>query len=91
MPLASAVQHLSRKASLLDPAQLDHIEGRLTALSTKMNQLAEQSSATKDETEQGKKVSEMYDLMVKCEQMTSALPEISQRLAAVHSLHEQGI
>jgi len=32
----------------------------------------------------------MYDLIVKCEQMTAALPEISQRLAAIHALHEQG-
>ncbi|XP_059469995.1 dynactin subunit 2 [Neocloeon triangulifer] len=91
MCLAAAVQHLSRKASLLDSAQLDHIEGRLTALSTKMNQLAEQSSASKEENHQDKKVSEMYDLIVKCEQMTASLPDIAQRLAAIHSLHEQAL
>ncbi|CAB3378752.1 Hypothetical predicted protein [Cloeon dipterum] len=91
MSLSAAVQFLSRKATLLDSAQLDHIEGRLTALSTKMNQLVEQSSASKEENEQDKKVSEMYDLIVKCEQLTAALPEIANRLAAVHSLHEQAL
>jgi len=54
--LAAAVQQLSKKVTLLDPAQLDHIEGRLTALSTKMNQLTEQTNAAKDDSEQGKKV-----------------------------------
>lgn len=33
----------------------------------------------------------MYDMVVKCEQMSAALPGITQRLAAVHSLHEQGL
>lgn len=56
LTLAAAVQQLSKKVTLLDPAQLDHIEGRLTALSTKMNQLTEQTNAAKDDSEQGKKV-----------------------------------
>jgi hypothetical protein len=55
LSLASAVQLLSTKASLLDSAQLDHIEGRLTALASKMNQIAEQSAPT-EEMEQDKKV-----------------------------------
>lgn len=60
------MQQLSKKVTLLDPAQLDHIEGRLTALSSKMNQLAEQTNVAKDDSEQGKKVKLGKDTLEKC-------------------------
>lgn len=46
--LYEAAQQLCAKASLLDSAQLDHIEGRLTALQQKMNSVAEQKSSPED-------------------------------------------
>jgi hypothetical protein len=49
------VQLLGAKTAVLDSAQLDHIEGRLSALSSKMNQIAEQSGP-REIAEQEKKV-----------------------------------
>lgn len=54
--LVEAVQVLSAQTNLLDSAQLDHIEGRLTALAQKLNQIAEKGSSVED-TEKDRKVS----------------------------------
>lgn len=42
--LMDTAQHLSATASMLDSAQLDHIEGRLTALNQTLDAIAEKRS-----------------------------------------------
>ncbi|KAF4520471.1 hypothetical protein B566_EDAN004722 [Ephemera danica] len=84
------VQSLSIKTSVLDSAQLDHIEGRLTALATKMNQISEQS-ASKEICEQEQKISELYDLALKCENLFTLLPQVTERMAAIQVLQEQAL
>jgi dynactin-2 len=54
--LVEIAQQLSAKASLLDSAQLDHIEGRITALTQKMDSINEKSAATPEEAERNHKV-----------------------------------
>lgn len=49
-------QHLSATASLLDSAQLDHIEGRLSALSQKLDAIAEKKKALQQDEEKDKMV-----------------------------------
>lgn len=49
-------QHLSATASLLDSQQLDHIEGRLTALSQKLDSIAEKKKTIAADTEKDKMV-----------------------------------
>lgn len=54
--LLEVAQYLSATASMLDSAQLDHIEGRLTALSQKMDSLSEKERQTSYSSEDQQKV-----------------------------------
>ena len=54
--LLEIAQLLSAKASLLDSAQLDHIEGRLTALAQKMDTIREKTAASPEDAERNQKV-----------------------------------
>lgn len=81
---------LNAKLSLLEPAQLDHTEGRLHALNQKLNQIAEKKSVIQ-EADSLNKVSELYELMKKWEHTTASLPEIVDRMIALKELHEQAL
>jgi molybdopterin-biosynthesis enzyme MoeA-like protein len=54
--LAEVAQQLNAKANLLDSAQLDHIEGRLAALSQKMDSMNEKTASTPEDAERNQKV-----------------------------------
>lgn len=54
--LVEVAQQLNAKANLLDSAQLDHIEGRLTALSQKMDSINEKTASTPENAERNQKV-----------------------------------
>jgi len=54
--LVEVAQELNAKANLLDSAQLDHIEGRLTALAQKMDSINEKTAATHEDIERNHKV-----------------------------------
>lgn len=82
----SAVTALGQRLSLLEPAQLDHIEGRLHAVHTKMNAIAEKAEASPDKQT---KVQELHELMQKCDVLCSALPEVVERLVALQGLHNE--
>lgn len=49
-----AVQVLSARLALLEPAHLDHIEGRLHAVHTRMNSISEKKAAIEDADKQSK-------------------------------------
>lgn len=83
-----AVQVLSSRLSLLEPAHLDHIEGRLHSVHTRMNSIAEKKQAIDDADKQSK-VSDLYELVKKSEVLCSALPEVVDRLVSLEGLHEQ--
>ncbi|RXG53173.1 Dynactin subunit 2, partial [Armadillidium vulgare] len=88
--LLGAVEILSSRLALLEPTHLDHVEGRLHAVHTRMNAISEKKTAVEDANKQSK-VSELYDLMKKCEVLTAALPEIVDRLSSVENLHQEGV
>lgn len=54
--LLETVQYLSATASLLDSSQLDHIEGRLTALAQKLDSIAAKKKAVAIDEEKDKMV-----------------------------------
>jgi len=54
--LVEGAQELNAKAYLLDTAQLDHIEGRLTALMQKMDSINEKTAHTLEDIERNHKV-----------------------------------
>nr|XP_015838591.1 PREDICTED: dynactin subunit 2 [Tribolium castaneum] len=55
--LLETAQHLSATASLLDSAQLDHIEGRLSCLQQKLDAIAEKKKEIAQDEEKDKMVS----------------------------------
>ncbi|KAG0711902.1 Dynactin subunit 2-A [Chionoecetes opilio] len=85
-----AVQVLSARLALLEPAHLDHVEGRLHAIHTRMNSISEKKAAIEDADKQSK-VSELYELVKKTESLCSALPEVVNRLVSLEALHDQAM
>ena len=85
-----AVDVLNTKLSLLNPSNLDHIEGRLSALLQKMNIVVDQKGVVDDAEKQGK-IEELYDLCVKGEANSVVLSDVVDRLDALQSLHENAL
>lgn len=54
--LLEAAQYLSATASLLDSSQLDHIEGRLSALSQKLEAISQKKKELQQDEEKDKMV-----------------------------------
>ncbi|XP_071530050.1 dynactin subunit 2 [Panulirus ornatus] len=88
--VVGAVQVLSARLALLEPAHLDHVEGRLHAVHTRMNSISEKKAAIEDADKQSK-VSELYELVKKTEALCSALPEVVDRLVSLEALHDQAM
>ncbi|KAI4461582.1 dynactin subunit [Holotrichia oblita] len=87
--LLEAAQQLSATASMLDSAQLDHIEGRLTALTQKLEAVAENRKQISNDTEGDEKVQELYNIVKANEHVSKILPETVERLTALKALHEK--
>ena len=85
-----AVTALSSRLSLLDPGHLDHIEGRLHQVHTRMNQIQEKKQAIEDADKQSK-IAELYESMKKTEALCSSVPAVMERLMALEGLHEQAM
>lgn len=61
--LLETAQYLSATASLLDSAQLDHIEGRLSCLQQKLDAIAEKKKEIAQDEEKDKMVSQQKTLI----------------------------
>ncbi|XP_037032946.1 dynactin subunit 2 [Bradysia coprophila] len=85
--LLDAVQQLATKAALLQPTQLDLIEARLNNLATKMDAIAEKSTATNQDSTRDQKTMELYEIAKRTEPITQILPDMLNRMKALESLH----
>ncbi|XP_076265791.1 dynactin subunit 2 [Rhynchophorus ferrugineus] len=85
--LLEAAQYLSATASLLDSAQLDHIEGRLSALDQKLDQISKKKQEIQQDDEKDKMILELYDLVKNSENITKLLPPTIERLKSLEALH----
>eukprot|EP00095_Tigriopus_kingsejongensis_P008970 maker-scaffold334_size202906-snap-gene-1.31 protein:Tk08970 transcript:maker-scaffold334_size202906-snap-gene-1.31-mRNA-1 annotation:"dynactin subunit 2" len=81
-----AIQVLSKRTALLEPAHLDHVEGRLAALQSKMNSIAERKPILADQAKQSK-IDELYDMVHRSVGQTQMLEEVVERLEALQDLH----
>lgn len=88
--LLDAVQQLATKAALLQPTQLDLIEARLNNLATKMDAIAEKSTATNQDSTRDQKTLELYEIAKRTEPITQILPDMLNRMKALESLHNYG-
>lgn len=85
-----AVSVINSKLSLLEPANLDHVEVRLHSVIQKLDKIAEKKS-TQDDAEKQNKISELYGMVKKWESVADVLPQVVDRLSALKDLHEQAL
>lgn len=88
--LLDSVQKISTKAALLQPAQLDDIEARIAALTTKLNTINQKCSYLGRKTGDDDKVQELFAIAKKTEPVTKLLPNMLQRMKTLEELHNYG-
>ncbi|KAL1494229.1 hypothetical protein ABEB36_009855 [Hypothenemus hampei] len=87
--LLEAAQHLSATASLLDSSQLDHIEGRLSALAQKLEAIGLKKKELQQDEEKDKMIMELYEQVKNSENITKLLPQTIERLKALEAFHNK--
>lgn len=87
--LLETAEHLSATASLLDSAQLDHIEGRLGALAQKLEGIAEKKKQMQQDEEKDKIILELFEMVKNTEHVSKLLPKTIARLKALEELHKK--
>lgn len=88
--VSDAVAVLTRKISQLDPSHLEQIDGRLTSLIQKLNQVQEQKSKLEN-VERDARLSSLLQILKETESQRLALPVIASRLNSLSDLEQQGM
>lgn len=88
--LIDSVQHISTKAALLQPSQLDQIETRIAALATKLNTINDKCNSLGRNTENDDKIQELYAIAKKTEPLAKVLPNVLERMETLEQLHNYG-
>ena len=88
--VSDAVAVLSRKVSQLDPSHLEQIDGRLTSLSQKLNQIQERKARVENVERDGR-LSSLLQVCKETESQRLALPVIVSRLNSLSQLEQQGM
>lgn len=88
--VSDAVSVLTRKVSQLDPSHLEQIDGRLTSLIQKLNQVQERKSKLEN-VERDARLSNLLQLLKETESQRLALPVIASRLNSLSDLEQQGM
>ncbi|XP_044732030.1 dynactin subunit 2 [Chrysoperla carnea] len=86
--ILEAIQYLTAKSSALDSTQLDHIEGRLIALTQKMNTIAKQRTGTAQDAELEQMANELLNTIKKTKGKSTATEdqEIHQMVVDLYEL-----
>jgi len=91
--LSEAASLLSAKTTILQPKNLDHIEGRLAVLQQKLNSEEERPPPEGEEEEQHQrnldKVRHLANISGKSEEWAHEIPDLIDRMEALSPLHEQ--
>ena len=87
--LAKCMQILESRKSLLNPQHIDHVEGRLSALTYKINSISEQKTAV-EAANKDDKLSKLSGLLSgQCVLATAVLPHLVTRLESVAQLQTE--
>lgn len=86
--IGGAVNVLTAKTALLDPNNLDHVEGRLAALQQKLARLAESTSSL-DTTDHKSKLEELLSIATQSNTFYTSLPDLIDRMEALQTIHSQ--
>ncbi|OUC48632.1 cytoplasmic Fragile-X interacting family protein [Trichinella nativa] len=84
-----ALDELKLQVEMLDTNHLDTIEARLSAICSKISVIKEKKPNL--DSEQEKKIEELYDMMKKWDSTCDSLPLIVDRLQSLQVLHEQAV
>lgn len=89
--LCEAISVLSSKSTILEPRNLDHIEGRLALLIQRMkdDESCESNSTAEDNESTMQKVDHLDKLINKSNKMIQEVPDVIDRLEALNPLHTQ--
>nr|ACO11597.1 Dynactin subunit 2 [Caligus rogercresseyi] len=88
--ILKAISVLSARTHLLEPSNLNHVEGRIGALLQKLKEISEKNSAIEN-VEKMSKISELYDIVQKNQSVATSLPEIVDRLENLEELHSEAL
>lgn len=91
--LLESVQKISTNAALLQPAQLDSIESRISALTAKLGTVNEKTSKlnkSNDHRSDNDKVLELYNIVKATNQFAKLLPDMLKRMRTLEDLHKYG-
>lgn len=86
--ISEAISFLSKKVSLMDVNQLDHLDTRLTSLLQKLSTVSEKKSQVED-LDKENRVNELLQLVASTEEQRSTLPVIVGRLSSLSSLEAE--
>ncbi|XP_066145248.1 dynactin subunit 2 [Euwallacea fornicatus] len=87
--LMEVAQYLSATASMLDSSQLDHIEGRLSAMAQKLEALGQKKKELQQDDEKDKMILELYELVKSSDNIKELLPQTVERLKSLEALHNK--
>lgn len=82
------VENLNNKVSLVELPSIEVIESRLQFIIQKVNQLNEKRQTIEDH-EKMAKISELYTMISKWQDVSATLPNVITRLTALSDLHQQ--
>jgi len=85
--LTEAISVLSSKTTVLEPKNLDHIEGRLAALQQKLGQ--EDAEAETVDEEKNNVIRDLAAVNSKSEVLAAEVPDVIDRMEALSPLHSQ--
>ncbi|ELU15537.1 hypothetical protein CAPTEDRAFT_132300 [Capitella teleta] len=88
--LIVTVALLTSKTRLLEPSQLDQVEGRLVALNQRLTHISDKKEQAEQSDKLGK-VTELYEIVQKWNGVSDVLPHVVDRLNALKELHEQAL
>ena len=88
LPLTEALKLLQSKKHTLSTDHLTHIEGRLSALTTKLNALKEQKDRLND-AKSASQVARIFNSLEANVGMISVIPEVEDRMQDIIKLNNQ--
>lgn len=89
--LLDSIQQISTKAALLQPSQLDTIEARIAALTTKLDEINQKTAKLSEKGANDEEVFTVYDIAKRTEPLATLLPTMLQRMQALEELHKYGM
>jgi len=85
--LIETVHLLLGQLSILNSAQLDAVDTRVSNLLPKLEQTA--AKLDRQDPEKDKKINELYEIILKSKQESHLLPDVLHRMVALESLHQK--